>query len=292
MFCVHKYTLINYPFNYIYAGLFGVGCVLVTSPNIVAVLVLFHKKNRSKDSSKLLISLSIYDLLVGLICLPMHMWLGIHSIEATPLACLVSHIALPPSVITVIGSWVTICIISYHRYLCIRHKHAATNLLSTRRIYISMGITFLGSVGAYVMTKVKFVLTLSVIYLSYFVGLFSLITFYGLIIREIKKSRKELQSFSSNENDPQEKLKVQREIRLSKKVTKLILAYGICMTPTILWALAISIDDNQFTKYVHLYQVARILAFLNSAINPPIYLNLSETKKILKKTFTCKNNNS
>lgn len=286
MQCAESYLVAPYSYSFVYKLVYAFTGIISSLVNITALLTLSQKSYRRKDSNVMLILLAIYNLLLSAFCSTLQALVNMKGSTVTKTSCVVHQVAESLFTLFVVASWTTMCVIAQHRYSCIKSSTLTQETMKTihliTRVLLTICIPVSVEMMRYVFTTAFFV----AFTLCFFLGFITLIVFYRLIICETKKCRKQMASQTSSDNcsitDKQKRL---REIRLSKKVTNLILAYAICALPSILWIILRSLNIMGNSGKLHFINISRYMSFLNSTINPFIYLRSSDLKKGIKRLF-------
>ena len=296
---------------HLYGILFAVVGIMTVMVNIDALLILFWQKNTSESrGNKLMISLAGYDMLVGIAMFPGYSFLYLIVKEANNSTCLVSNIIFSFLVSAMCASLLTLVNISYHRYSCI--VNADINILRdiNRKVFVFALLTpFVSSVFVLQFLHEHIILGLGL--LLFLFVMVSLITFYCLIIKKNRQSIRRLSRLSStsqiqcyftvaelskqcilnfigcrstvsttrNDINTQKQFHI-RDIRLCKRVTRLILVVGIFSIPMLILSLAVLLGS----KFDHFDKITILAMGMNSLINPFVYLQKdSTTMRIIKR---------
>ena len=276
-------TLPSMTWNYAMGGLSIFAGATALLENTVALFILFWYRNLHTLSNKLLISLAISDLFVGLTIAPIQAMQLLSS--QLHYNCKLDEIRRYLGTLLIGASALSIGAISYDRYL---HMSKLTNYnmyMSSRKIgilcFFSWSIPaiipflrFLDkSENSYGIVIIVFLVTI----------LATIVSCYLLIIIGLRKASSSMNSVSE--------ASLQRQVKAMKTVIVIITCFIITILPICVYLVINMVVDNiSPPALTDIYLVVMTIATLNSSLNPVIYYLRdpyfkSNTKKLLRGDF-------
>ena len=254
-------------------AIFGSIALTATCFNVMVFIVYFRTRSLSKPCNKLLLSLALIDLLVGLIVAP----ISIRNLFVAD-ACL--RIALQKVYqFLICVSCVTLCNISYDRYLFFTKPGLYADIMRGFRLRCTIAMpwssTLILMTASLLPEKVKFWIAVMVIlvgYLFYF-------TCYTFIYKRLMARMRLWQSREEGSHTQMILKETQRSMHL---ILLLIICNFICTFPWFLCLLFFLlsqyslVNTKQLEKEYMFLLIGVICMQLKSAINPIIYFAVSK----------------
>lgn len=309
--CPIRMSILNPPLTTIFGVMFIVASIMATAGNAFVLFVLWRPGRKITSSIKILSSLAVSDLLVGLVLSPVTAW---QVLDHNALRnCNADYVRRYFTVLLVGSSVLTLALISYDRYILLTKLTNYNKYMTKRKIIILLTFAWLfpalvpalqikGAFGKH--TYLSFVL------ICFFVPLVFLSVIYCYIVQAIKKKEMKMmnytQEFSVNAStDSGEEFKMKevaiknqnrheiKQIALAKAVAILIVCYGVCITPINSWIIVdrFNVEYKFMNEKGHQvwYLISMLMSQCNSCINPTIYfLKNPEFQKRVKSLFTKK----
>ena len=292
--CTFNYPDLSEVTRYVFGSAFILCGIMAAVGNTISLIILRKKSMKSK-SNRFLFSLALSDNLVGFVLCPLS---AVPLLKFELLAdCYVeiSRVFLSTALCGI--SAMMVGLIAYDRYILLSNLHNYHLKMSDKKIYVLIFVSwFLPTILQcfYVIHGVLYLLFLCVLT----VGPFIVLTLsYAMMVRKIKQKEKELRAHKekyTNLDDKKSQRKERRNLKLSRKLTLLVVCYVMCLLPALFNFLAeIFIRVRKIEKPVGL-QILTVFSLLcasvNSVINPLIYVSkYPEFKREFRKMFGLKN---
>ena len=280
--CYHLFALVTPTFGYVTTVCFGLVGFIAAIGNTLSMIVIVPLSKKSK-SNKILLSLVVSDCGVTFVVIPLIIWLLNNGGRMDTDVCTVESV-LAVANFTMVGSslW-SVAFIAFDRYLVLTKYSVYDHILTERRLYtviVAKWMTmFTVSFVVCVFETSAFII---LIVINFFGPITLNIACYFMIWRAVRESRRRL-----NELNMDTQIQQRRQIKLAKKVTRLITVVLVCLLPDFLWQIVslfvqgkVSAETNtQISVITYLGVIS------NSCVNPFIYMSFAEFKMKLKKTL-------
>ena len=306
--CTIRMSTLNPPLTTVFGVMFIIASIIATAGNAFVLFVLWRPGRKVTSSIKILSSLAVSDLLVGLVLSPATAW---QVLDYTALRnCNADYVRRYFTVLLVGSSALTLALISYDRYILLTKLTNYNRYMTKRKIIIFLTFAWLfPALVPALQIKSAFGkhTYLSFVLICFFVPLVFLSVIYCYIVQAIKKKEMKLMNYTqefsvSTSTDCGGEFKMKevatknqnrhdiKQIALAKAVAVLIVCYGVCITPISSWIIV-----NSFNVEYHFmnekghqtwYLVSMLMSQCNSCINPVIYfLKNPEFQKRVKTLF-------
>ena len=306
MNCTTRMSTLKPPLTTIFGSLFILISIMATVGNGFALIIIWKPDRKITSPTKLLTSLAVSDLLVGIILSPLTCWQVIDYISLN--VCEIDYARRYFYFFLCVTSGLTLALISYDRYILLTKLTNYNKYMPKRKLIILLTLAWL--VPALIpVFQIKifgpYIYFLAIV-ICFFGVLIVLIISYCFIVRIIRKKEKkvlthvkELQLVETNtdiancekgkepsnltknkhvnEKDISKKVE-QREkkyVALAKSVAILILCFLLLNSPVSIWTILsiVNVKYDFVNKYFMdiCYIIASLTAQLNSCVNPFIY---------------------
>lgn len=308
MNCSTRISSLEPPLTTIFGVIFISISVFASATNGFVLFVLGKPSRKVTTSTKILASLAVSDLLVGMILSPLTSW---HVLSTSLNDCRIEYIRRYLVLLLTGCSVLTLGLISFDRYTLLLKLSNCSKYMTRWNL-----ITFL--LFAWLVPALTPILQLEIfgsfpyliaVILIYFCPLIVLVVNYRLLLRVIKRQEKTIRtyklqisgatsltdtsrgamqnSFKDKATTEKKKRKARKQIALAKFVTMLIFWYILCMMPSNAWIMVRLINLKYHflnLKIFHVwYLIAAVTTLLNSYLNPVIYfLKNPEFRKRVK----------
>ena len=258
----------RYTMNLITAIINIVTAPLAVVVNVLVVTAIFSSSRLRTPSNLLLACLALSDVFVGLTAQPCYITYRLMENQHRSVPCFVMVIYGAAFYVCFGVSFMTLCAVSYERFVAIRlHVRYNTFFSSRRVVKYMLGIWTLNILlAALQWAKINQAArgTHLVIWL---ICLFvSGATLFGVVVI-VRRNRRQLQvQLQAAEN-----LQRQREAKLAKSIALIVAVYLILNFPVLFVTFYHQILSRDLQTYNH-YSWTETLAFLNSCSNPVICL--------------------
>ena len=328
MNCTTRMSTLKPPLTTIFGSLFILTSVMAIVGNGFALIIIWKPGRKITSPTKLLTSLAVSDLLVGIILSPLTCWQVLDYISLK--VCEIDYARRYFYFFLCVTSGLTLALISYDRYILLTKLTNYNKYMSKRKLIILLTLAWL--VPALIpVFQIKifgpYIYFLGIV-ICFFGVLIVLIISYCCIVRVIRKKEKkvltrvkELQLVENNtdtancekgkepsnltknkhvnEKDMSKKVE-QREkkyVALAKSVVILILFFLLLNVPVSLWTILSLINvkyDFVNKNFMDIcYVTASLTAQFNSCVNPFIYFFKNpEFRRRAKNCFKSQENKS
>ena len=259
------------------------------------------------SSVKILSSLAVSDLLVGVVLSPVKSW---QVLNYTSLSnCNAEYVRRYVSILLIGSSVLTLGLVAFDRYVSLTKLTNYNRYMNNRKlIFLIIFAWLVPALIPILQVKIFGPYTyLSAVLVLFFVPLIFLIVFYNFIIQVV--GRKERKLFNCHQKvffiatnnakedwkirgaiEQMQSLKVKKQLVVAKAVAILIVCYCLCMMPISIWIIVNILNSKHdfinLKAHQTLYMVSTLTAQCNSIINPVIYmLKYPEFKKRLRIFF-------
>ena len=309
MVCQTRMADLTPPTTTIYGVLFIIGSVFTVIANTMVLVILWMPRNRSR-SNKILTSLAVSDLLVGLVVFPINAYQVMAPGGLTD--CPVDYTRVYFAVFLEGSSVLTLAVVSFDRYLLMTKYNKYQTRVVKRLTVALIAAAWLIPAAAPALRWVGRVPYLVFIFVIFFAPLFILIACYFLIARAlhtqelllikrhkesfvvdsqeletmkdhsdvtkpkddyVTKSRDQPTTSATTTKSPMRTEKA--HIKLAKSVIWLLIVYFCCVTPKNIWIIIYLSDSfNHFWEQLphqNYYLFAMLMVSFNSFFNPIVY---------------------
>lgn len=203
--CLLRLSMIGRIELYTYGGLFICGGIIASFVNLIAIVVLWMPKQRTK-SNYILTSLVIADLLTGVMLFPVNAYQVIRN--GAVLNCMLDIIRAYMAVFLAGASALTLAIVAFDRYILLTRYSRYNQIVSKKNINMLLLFSWVFPLLTPLVRFIHPLVYLCLLILIFLGPLVALIIFYILLIRAIMKVQKTLAShYHQNE------LHVEKEIK-------------------------------------------------------------------------------
>ena len=302
MNCTTRMSTLKPPLTTIFGSLFILVSIMATVGNGFALIIIWKPGRKITSPTKLLTSLAVSDLLVGIVLSPLTCWQVLDYISLN--VCEIDYARRYFYFFLCVTSGLTLALISYDRYVLLTKLTNYNKYMSKKKLITLLTLAWLVPALLPVF-QIKifgpYIYFLGVV-ICFFGVLIVLIISYCCIVRVIRKKekkvlnhvielqlvecsndtttsekRKEPKSKYVNEKDMSKKLD-QREkkyVALAKFVVILILCFLLLNSPVSIWTILslINVKYDFFNEnFMDIcYITASLAAQFNSCVNPLIY---------------------
>ena len=307
MSCAIRMSMLKPPLTTIFGLMFIVLSILAIVENGFILFFIWKPGRKITSSIKILSSLAVSDLLVGMVLSPVTSW---QILKHTSLSnCYVEYVRRYFTVLLVGSSVLTLGLVAFDRYISLTKLTNYNRYMNNRKLIFL--ITFAWLVPALIPILQKKIFGpytyLSAVLVLFLVPLIFLVVFYNFIIQVVRRKERNLLNchqkvfFIATNNakedweiaraiQQRESLKAKKQLVVAKAVTILIVCYSLCIMPINTWIIVNILNSkyNFMNLKVHQtwYMVSMLAAECNSIINPVIYiLKYPEFKKRLRILF-------
>lgn len=197
MACKTRMSILHPPITYIYAVFFIVGCIVAVLGNILALIIIIRFPSRSR-STKMLIPLTLSDLLVGIIVLPITIYQVLHYDNLDN--CAYDYTRVYCSAFFQGASVLTLAIIAFDRYLLMTkmktYQKARTKNVMLVLIIVAWLIPGLIPILRWV-NKAAYLASISTIFIVPFI---TLLVCYSFITKALKEQQARLRKYKTESN--------------------------------------------------------------------------------------------
>ena len=295
MNCSTRMSSLEPPLTTIFGVMFILTSFIASIANSLVLFVLWKPGSKITSSTKILTSLAVSDLLVGMILSPLTCW----QVLSTSLRdCNIDYIRRYFVVFLTGSSVLTLAMISYDRYTLLTKLTNYNKYITKRKVIAFFVFAWLVPAVIPVLQLKIFgtVAYLVAVTIIFFGPLLVLICSYYFILRVIHRQERTLRTYDlevgavSEDNinkgtsknsfhqiilTERKKRKERKQIALAKSVTVLIICYTLCLMPSNAWMMFHLLNSKyKFLdwKVFHAWYIISTLATqLNSCINPVIY---------------------
>ena len=249
--------------------LYIIGSVLATIENTFTLIFFCQRQQTKKMSSKIMASLALSDLLVGLVAFPLHIYQLVNGFNAE--MCHIDEARRFTMIVLIGSSAYTICLISYDRYIMMKNWTRYHEVMTTTKVKVLISLTWLIPIIVSMLEFVNIQVYHFFLVLCTALPYCLLPIFYYKIVNIVKKSQQELNTLSSQSNQV-----TQTQTKVTRRVKVLIVVYLIFMTPGIAWfflsllKLVFKLNIERF--YIDSGLIQSVIALYNSCANPVIYV--------------------
>ena len=279
MVCQTRMADLTTPTTTIYGVLFIIGSVFTVIANTMVLVILWMPRNRSR-SNKILTSLAVSDLLVGLVVFPINSYQVLASGGLTN--CPVDYTRVYFAVFLEGSSVLTLAVVSFDRYVLMTKYNKYQTRLVKRLTAALIAAAWLIPAAAPVLRWVGRVPYLVFIFVIFFAPFFILIACYFLIARALRKQElllikrhkesfviesEELETMKDHNNvttskdgdiikscdqpttsqtttTTKNRMRTEKaHIKLAKSVIWLLIVYFCCVTPKNIWIIIYLADS-------------------------------------------------
>lgn len=292
------------PFPYIYGSFITTAALVAAAENTIILIVLAHKDQRKVNSNKLLMSLVVSDMIFGYMGFTVEPFIVFNTEQLElidPIFLAISQWLIVQLVNT---STLSILLLSYNRHLILtrfeEHRHSITEKSPRIVILLSWVVTIPMSLTGFIHWSL-FVVATPLFYIGSFVALF---TFYCSIITVVRKIKCQTMDSQSHQNataedannfsnlQTHEKRLKARDLKMVKRIRLILGLYILClMASNMLSGIGVFVDRYlkiRFTNHGHFFFLSKILLYVNSCLNPVIYVRKSKKMQQLVKKFICR----
>ena len=312
MNCTTRMSLLEPPLTFIFGFMFIVTSVMAAAGNGFSLFIIWRPGLKLTSSTKILTSLVVSDLLVGIILSPLTCFQVLNYISLNN--CEIDYARRYLFFFLCNTSGLTLVVISYDRYILLTKLTNYNKFMTKKKLIILLILAWL--VPALIpLLQLKifgpYVYLFGI--LTVFLGaLVFLIISYSCIVKVIRQKEKQLRTHevnlatveSSNDNVSYEKNKNIKEsdisrkrqrrekkyVALAKSVSILILCFLLFNGPISIWTILSLLNvkhgfvDHKIIQVC--YIIASFTAQFNSCINPFIYFSKNpEFRKCAKALF-------
>ena len=256
----------HFPANY-HGFLFTV--IIVNSLSFP--FTIFLRKPRLQTNPDILLAcLSVTDLLVGMISLPLHVSIALLLLlgDQSHKFCHLTLVFNASVQILCGASLFHLVLISAERYFTIKHSFAIVILITKARLIISSVVAWIATL---ILVIVPTVTRITVILILRQIAAISLIVAFQVIVyREVRRHEKQILALQVS---LEERLKFQKEKRALKLTSTIIAAVAVSYTtPWIITVIARLLFAKEIIDVLMaVREVGLLPLLLNSVINPIIY---------------------
>ena len=309
MVCTTRMSLLRPPVTYVFGGSLIINSVIAIIGNSIALLILWMA-GKIERSHKLLTSLAVSDLLVGMILSPITSWQVLNCTSLS--SCTADVVRTYFSVLLVGSSVMTLGVIAYDRYILLTKLKNYNIYMTKKKFVILLLIAWLYPASIPILRVFKeypelyLVVSLSILVLPLIFLVFS----YYYISKAVHTKQtmvrssqlqhctivntRNLSKPSSNTVDIfKDKINLRKgksHINFGRAVAVLIISYVCCISPLSTW-LILNIFNSEY-KFIEeesfqiMYLCAMLLSQINSCCNPIIYFyKIPKFRKGFKKLF-------
>ncbi|XP_066921892.1 sphingosine 1-phosphate receptor 3-like [Clytia hemisphaerica] len=270
--CRNLFNVTSSTTRHVVSSFYGITAILTALENTFCLIVLWQPSLRSK-SYRILASLALSDCFVGYIAFPLASWLIQNGSQMTKKTCFVEDFYSLISIWMAGVSSCSIAFIAYDRYLIItRYSHYHTILTNRRLMSILLAYWIcilplawvsIENVHFYAWTNFGFIL----------VVIACLFCCYFFIWKAVKQSRRRV----ATDNNINNRHRQQRDVKLARKVSLIIISYLIGLTPILIFIILVQIKHTSLgflsTDFImNFFLVAAYFGLSNSCVNPLIYV--------------------
>ena len=296
MVCQTRMAYLQAPTTTIYGVLFIIGSVFTVIANSMVLVILWMPRNRSR-SNKILTSLAVSDLLVGLVVFPINSYqmLSKHGLSDCP----VDYARVYFAVFLEGSSVLTLAVVSLDRYLLMTKYNKYQTRAAKQLTAVLLVAAWVIPAVAPAFRWVGRVTYLVLIFVIFFAPFFILMGSYFLIARTLRKQeliliKRHKESFVMNsenlkldeviKSSEQQSTTVttttrmrteKAHIKLAKSVIWLLIVYFCCVTPKNIWIIVYLADSfHHFWEplsHQNYYLFAMLMVSYNSFFNPIVY---------------------
>jgi len=286
---------VRYTFGSIYMTMFVIGSV----GNGLALwfTMTFKKRNRRSNIGKVMCSLIVSDAIVSFLCLPLQ---AARMFDYKILMnCLVDSITYHLTIMTVWSSSLTICFITFDRYVLLTKYTKYDDIITDKRTTIFITISWIYAGIGPITKQYYFDLCsqLHAVNLVYPVVFLSII--YSFIVRSLRRNISPAKGLKDDGNQQLQVISFDyensRRRKVARRATLLILTFVFCSATatTLMFTLAL----NKKLRFLNGYSLDLFTRFsflgltANSCMNPIIYVMRDsqfkkECKKMINKWIT------
>ena len=307
MSCPIHMSMLKPPLTTIFGLMFTMLSILAIVENGFILLFIWKMGRKITSSVKILSSLAVSDLLVGVVLSPVTSWQVLNHTSLSN--CNAEYVRRYFSILLIGSSVLTLGLVAFDRYISLTKLTNYNRYMNNRNLIFF--IIFAWLVPALIpILQVKIFgpyTYLSAVLVLFFVPLIFLIVFYNFIIQVV--GRKERKLFNCHQKvffiatnnakedwkirgaiEQMQSLKVKKQLVVAKAVAILIVCYCLCMMPISIWIIVNILNSKHdfinLKAHQTLYMVSTLTAQCNSIINPVIYmLKYPEFKKRLRIFF-------
>ena len=302
MNCTTRMSTLKPPLTTIFGSLFILVSIMATVGNGFALIIIWKPGRKITSPTKLLTSLAVSDLLVGIVLSPLTCWQVLDYISLN--VCEIDYARRYFYFFLCVTSGLTLALISYDRYILLTKLTNYNKYMSKKKLITLLTLAWLVPALLPVF-QIKifgpYIYFLGVV-ICFFGVLIVLIISYCCIVRVIRKKEKKVLNHAKelqlvecsndtttsekrkepkikyvNEKDMSKKLD-QREkkyVALAKFVVILILCFLLLNSPVSIWTILslINVKYDFFNEnFMDIcYITASLTAQFNSCVNPFIY---------------------
>ena len=302
MNCTTRMSTLKPPLTTIFGSLFILVSIMATVGNGFALIIIWKPGRKITSPTKLLTSLAVSDLLVGIVLSPLTCWQVLDYISLN--VCEIDYARRYFYFFLCVTSGLTLALISYDRYVLLTKLTNYNKYMSKKKLITLLTLAWLVPALLPVF-QIKifgpYIYFLGVV-ICFFGVLIVLIISYCCIVRVIRKKEKKVLNHAKelqlvecsndtttsekrkepkikyvNEKDMSKKLD-QREkkyVALAKFVVILILCFLLLNSPVSIWTILslINVKYDFFNEnFIDIcYITASLAAQFNSCVNPLIY---------------------
>ena len=281
LYCYSTLSHVPSSLKVVFAGIFGFNAVFASILNL-CVLAMFSKVRSLRNKSDLhILSLAVADLVVGTVLSPISV---VQVLNKNHENCMVNNVG--SFLLTLLAvSAVTLVMISYDRYVHIKHVVLYEELMTRRWVFLMIFVPWFSPsilVGAKAINNEVFTWTILIVYvIAYFLMIFSYIK-----LTSVLKAR-EQGMFASNHN-----LKIMhRQNQKSVRFICLLVATFVSFTSGIfvyrmLMTYDMYVGSEWYRKNKAVFMASGQVIFqINSIVNPLLYFIKHSTMKSTVRQF-------
>ncbi|XP_058955497.2 melanocyte-stimulating hormone receptor-like [Pocillopora verrucosa] len=248
------------------------------------ILVALHKESSLHPPSKLLYRcLATTDLLVGLVAQPLHVTYLMSVVHEHWSLCHYAREAADITGVTLCGvSLLTMAVISVDRLLALLLGLRYKEIVTLKRIYIIIASFWVLCLVASLCTIFDQRITLLSILISIPLSLLISLASYTKIFRTLRNHQAQVQQQPSQPNA----LNMARYRKAVYRALWVQSVLVICYTPYLIVIFVITSSTTSSSNSAVAWQMAIILVFFNSTLNPFLYCwKISEVRRAMKQTI-------
>ena len=252
------------------------------------ILVALHKESSLHPPSKLLYRcLATTDLLVGLVAQPTYAAYWMSVVDEHWSLCRYVRNAIYISGYALCGvSLSTLTAISVDRLLALLLGLRYKDIVTLRRTYIILAIFWIVCLAAGLFSLLNYRITFWYSFIVTSSCLVISIASYTKIFRALSHHQAQLQDHAQQQASQSITLNMARYRKAVYNALWVQLALVVCYVPYVTLKIVISLSRERFPNFIIITDMATVLMFFNSTLNPLLYCwKISEVRKAVKQTI-------
>ena len=294
MNCAIRMSLLEPPLTTVFGIMFIVISVMATAGNGFALFILWRPGHKLTSSTKILTSLAVSDLLVGIILSPFTCFQVLNEVSLNN--CKIDYIRRYLFFFFCNTSGLTLAVISYDRYMLLTKLTNYNKFMTKRKLVVLLVVAWMiPAILPVLQIKIFGRYVYLLIFITCFTGvLIFVIVSYFCILQVVRQTERQLQTFDLKLADGESINKARKTkdlkernisgcrqgrerkyVALSKSVLILILCFLLCYCPIVIWTV-LSLLNSKYDfadkKSIQIcYIIAGFTVQFKSCINPFIY---------------------